>query len=97
MNVAGDVPLEDSLACVVTHLPGRANAITAEFERSESFRGLCEDFQVCAEAVAEWQAQEGPAAVERRREYAESLAELEQEIGSWLDRSTAAGPPGAAG
>jgi hypothetical protein len=97
MNVACDLPLEDSLACVVSRLPSRASAITAEFERSESFRGLCEDFQVCAEAVAEWQAKEGPAAVERRREYAESLAELEQEIGSWLDRSAAAGPPGAVG
>ncbi|MGD9387501.1 MAG: hypothetical protein PVI87_04665 [Gammaproteobacteria bacterium] len=89
MNVAGDLPLEDSLACVVTHLPGRASAITAEFERSESFRGLCEDFQVCAEAVAEWQAQEGPAAVERRREYAESLAELEQEILGWISEENA--------
>ena len=97
MNVAGDVPMDDPLACVVTRLPARAEAITAEFGRSESFRSLCEDFQVCVEAVARWQRKEGPAAVERRREYAESLAELEQEIGSWLDRSAAAGPPGAAG
>ena len=97
MNVAGDVPMDDPLACVLTHLPASASAITAEFERSESFRSLCEDFQVCVEAVSRWQHKEGPAAAERWREYAESLAELEQEIRSWLDRSAAGRPPGAAG
>lgn len=85
MNVAGDLPLEDPLACVVARLPARASAITAEFERSESFRGLCEDFQVCVEAFARWQQKEGSAAMERRREYAESMAELEQEIVGWID------------
>lgn len=85
MNVASDLPLEESLACVVAHLPARAGAIVLEFERSETFRGLCEDFQVCVEALARWQQREAPAAVERRREYAESLAELEQEILGWID------------
>lgn len=85
MNVASDLPLEDSLACVVAHLPARASAIVSEFERSEPFRGLCEDFQVCLEALSRWQQREGPAAAERRREYAESLAELEQEIIGWID------------
>lgn len=85
MNVAGNLPLEDSLACVVSRLPSRASAIVTEFERSESFRGLCEDFQVCVEAFARWQQKEGPAADDRRREYAESMAELEQEIVGWID------------
>ena len=67
--------------------------IESEYQRSESFRSLCKDFHVCARALKKWHCSEASTARQRESEYAECLAELEQEIRDWLQciRSAGAG------
>jgi hypothetical protein len=47
---------------------------------------MCEDYAVCARSLENWQASDAAVADQRRKEYTELLAELKQEIHSWLDQ-----------
>lgn len=76
-----------------SHFPDWSEAIEAEYRTSKDFRTLCDDFKVCAVAKEKWEQSTAPIAPERRREYAEWLQELLQEIEDWLDRSVAASNP----
>ncbi|MEJ2514665.1 MAG: hypothetical protein P8080_04530 [Gammaproteobacteria bacterium] len=75
---------ETALACVVRRLPGLKGAIEVEFSRNAAFRGLCDDYCLCADAAAGWETSDAPAAAARRQEYARWLSELENEIVEWL-------------
>jgi hypothetical protein len=69
-----------------------AEWLTAECERSESFRALCEEYALCADALARWRASKAPIGPVRQREYGECLLDLKQEIDEWLaDRQMDAG------
>lgn len=72
------------LVCVVRRWPDLKGAIEVEFRRSAAFRGLCDDYRLCADAAARWQSSHEPKAVARRQEYAQWLGELENEIVEWL-------------
>lgn len=82
-----EAPPDPSLASVFRRFPGLRHRIESEYRQSEPFRALCDDWRICAEASARWAASDAPVAEQRRREYDEWLAELEQEITEWLDRS----------
>lgn len=84
MSITSGRRADKVLACVVRGLPDLAGAIEAEYGRSPAFRGLCEDYLLCAEAVAGWEASVSPTAAARRYEYAQWLAELRNEIVEWL-------------
>lgn len=75
---------EDHLDFVLSRVPDRTREIRGEYERSESFRSLCEDFCTCAEALDRWKSSDAPTAPERVEEYTQSLRELELEIEEWL-------------
>lgn len=79
--------LEPYLEYAEHRFPERLPLIRTEYERSRSFRALCEDLHVCAQALSRWEQSPSATAPERRLEYAQCLQELEQEIEEWLERA----------
>jgi hypothetical protein len=75
---------EDSIARVIKHFEGWECSIERACQESDEFRSMCEDYAVCARSLENWQASDAAVAVQRRKEYTELLAELKQEIHSWL-------------
>ena len=56
------------------------------FERDESFRSLCKDYQDSLEAHDRWGLDKSSVGELRQKEYAELAKELEQDIRNWLER-----------
>ena len=81
-----DERFEDSLARVTKHFDGWECYIQCSYNENDEFRSLCEDYAACARSLENWQASDAAVAVQRQNEYAELLAELKQEIHSWLDQ-----------
>jgi len=77
---------EDSIARVIKHLEGWECYIEVACHENGEFRSMCEDYAVCARSLENWQASDAAVAVQRQKEYTELLAELKQEIHSWLDQ-----------
>ena len=90
MDTTGEKQLKEILSRIEKHLPGWMGFIEAEYLVNSDFQALCADYLVCALAKEKWEQSEAPVAAERRREYAEWLEELLQEIKDWLEESTAA-------
>ena len=85
---------QDTLSFVTSALPGRDSLIERAYRANRSFRGLCQDYRKCAEALERWRRSEISASSSRVREYAELLAALAQEIESWLETSRLRPDPG---
>ena len=77
---------EDSISRVIKHFEGWECYIECACQESSEFRSMCEDYAVCARSLENWQASDAAVAVQRQKEYTELLAELKQEILSWLDQ-----------
>ena len=77
---------QDSIAQVIKHFEGWECYIEVACHENGEFLSLCEDFAVCARSMENWQASDAAVAVQRRKEYTKLLAELRQEIQSWLDQ-----------
>lgn len=77
---------EDSKARVIKALEDWECYIEVACQENGEFRSMCEDYAVCARSLENWQASDAAVAVQRRKEYTELLAELKQEIHSWLDQ-----------
>lgn len=75
----------NSMDIAVQRFPERTQQVEHEYQISASFRGLCDDLCLCAEALSRWRRKEDPEGKQRAEEYAQSLAELEQEMSAWLD------------
>ena len=76
---------EETIARVIKHFEGWECYIEIACHENGEFRSLCEDYAVCALSLENWQASDAAVAVQRQNEYTELLAELKQEILSWLD------------
>jgi hypothetical protein len=79
------VSKQDTRSLINRAFPGRESLIERAYRGSGSFRDLCRDYRNCAAALDRWRRSDGDASSSRAREYAELLAELAQEIESWLD------------
>ena len=77
---------KDLIAWVIKHFEGWECYIEVACHENGEFRSLCEDYAVCARSLEDWQASDAAVAVQRQNEYTELLAELKQEIHSWLDQ-----------
>ena len=77
-------PDMDTLSLIRAHFEGPEGLIERPFRQDAAFRSLCEDYQACAEALARWNCSAAVAAVDRRKEYADLLAQLDREIRTWL-------------
>lgn len=75
---------EDSISRVIKHFEGWESSIKCACQESDEFRSMCEDYVVCVRSLENWQASDAAVAVQRQKEYTELLAELKQEILSWL-------------
>jgi len=97
MESTHDPQPEEVLEFVFEHFGGWSQQIEPQFQRSETFRALCNDYLLCAYAMERWQSSDLPIAAQRAEEYAESMTELETEIRDWLESSQAAihGAPAA--
>ena len=84
----------ETLNRIKRRFPDCAEFIESEYRSNTGFQALCDDFQACALAREKWEQSEEPIAPERRREYAEWLEELLQEIKDWLEESAAASTTG---
>ena len=73
-----------TLGMIRRRFAGEEAAVEREFERNESFRGLCRDYLACAAALARWQESESEEARLRKQEYSELRAELTKEIEAHL-------------
>jgi len=90
MDPTHDRQPDEALEFVVNLFEDRKREIELQFHRSETFRALCNDCLLCANAMERWQASDAPIAAQRANEYAESLTELEMEILDWLERERSA-------
>ena len=93
MDVTREKQRKETLIVLGRYFPDWAKLIEREYETSQDFRALCDDFQVCDAAREKWEESEAPNAPERRLEYAEWSNELLQEIEDWLKQSVTASDP----
>jgi len=90
MDPTHDRQPDGALEFVLKRFGDRKRQVELQFDRSETFRALCNDYLLCANAMERWQASDAPVAAQRADEYAESLTELEMEILDWLERERSA-------
>jgi hypothetical protein len=64
--------------------PDKREAIRDLYEKSETFKTLCEDHRKCAEAIRYWKRKKGDVALERRQEYGALIQDLKEEISEFL-------------
>ena len=88
MDATRENQRKDTLRRIKDCLPNRAESIESAYRTDPGFQAMCDDFQLCALAREKWDQSEEPIAIERRREYAEWLEELLEEIEDWLEQST---------
>ena len=79
--------IQSCLFYVVRRFPGHGGAIKRLFRENKNFHTICEDYELCAEALKRWNESTSQYAPARRREYAELLGDLETEIRKFLDES----------
>jgi exonuclease III len=72
----------DSLDAVTTYFPAFRELLESLFQENESFRSLCGDFRVCAQAVDYWchSAQKRENASTYCEEYRALLEDLKNEL-----------------
>jgi len=64
--------------------PDQKEVIRSLFEKSETFKTLCEDHRKCCEAIRFWERKEGDVAPQRLQEYGALIRDLEEEIQAFM-------------
>ena len=72
--------IHPSIFNLLERFPEHREAIRDLFEHSQDFKSLCMDHQKCLEAIHYWKQSARDDALERSKEYAALLRELEEEI-----------------
>ena len=76
-----------TLGVIQRRFAEKSAVVQREFSQSESFRDLCRDYRACVTALAGWQEADSEQGRQRSAEYAELLAELNDEIEARLRAS----------
>ena len=76
---------EAALAPLLEKFPEAAAMIRQLFQRSPSFRSLCEDYRDCLVAWRHWRRAASEDAPALCLSYAELLGELEEEVRQYLE------------
>ena len=79
--------IQNSVFHVLEVFPGRGGDIKRLYKESPEFQTICEDYRQCAEALQHWNQSRKKEAPARRREYAQLLQELVDEIWLCLDKA----------
>ena len=78
------VATQDARSLIKSTFPGHDSRIDHAYKENELFRDLCQDYRSCAQALERWRRMNGDEPSSRAREYVELLAELTNEVQSWL-------------
>ena len=78
--------IKPNIFSVVRRFPRREQAIKGLFRTSDSFRTLCEDYHLCAQALERWNAIETEVSQARAAEYSALMEGLEAELIQVLDQ-----------
>jgi len=76
--------IQTGIFSLYERFPDQKEAIRSLYEKSETFKTLCEDHQKCSEAICYWEQKEGNDAIQRRQEYETLIRDLEEEISECL-------------
>ena len=79
--------IQPGLFLVMQRFPDRRDVLRHRFLNSESFKSICQDYQICSEALAYWAKSEHEKASDRYREYSMLLNEMESDIIQGLDKA----------
>ena len=82
-------PARRGFLALLKRFPEHADVIERLYENDGEFNTLCEDYQVCSEALQYWNRTDSEEAPKRRQEYASLLKDLEEEVGQILRTETA--------
>ena len=72
--------VKTSLVTVLKRFPASTDVIKRLFRENEVFKGLCEDYRKCSEAVEHWKRSSSEDAPSLKAEYETLLQDLEREI-----------------
>lgn len=75
---------QDARSLIRSAFPGRDALIDRAYRENETFRDLCRDYRNCALALERLRSLNGVAPSARTQEYVQLLAELAEEVESWL-------------
>lgn len=78
------VARQDGRSLIKSTFPGHDLLIDRAYEENQSFKDLSQDYQSCAVALERWRRMNGDEPSSRAREYTELMAELTNEVESWL-------------
>jgi hypothetical protein len=86
-----NTPPKAALVAVMEKFPEAVASICELFQKSASFKSLCEDYQDCLAAWQYWRQAASEDAPALCQSYAELLEELEQEVRQYLKQEQAPG------
>ena len=78
------VPKHDARSLIKSRFPDHALLIDRACGEHATFRELCQDYRQCALALERWRRLSDDELSPRVQEYAGLLADLTQELESWL-------------
>lgn len=78
------VATQDAKSLIKSTFPGHDSRIDHAYEENELFRDLCRDYRSCVRALDRWRQMNGDEPSSRTPEYVELLAQLTNEVESWL-------------
>ena len=73
------------LALVARLFPDRADELTRLIASCETFRSLCEDYELAVNTLRQLEIQNRPQDAERQIEYRQLIADLERELSDTLN------------
>jgi hypothetical protein len=73
-------PARRGFLALVKRYPEHAALVERLYGNDKEFSTLCEDYQVCSEALQYWNQADSEEAPKRRQEYTSLLKDLEEEV-----------------
>ena len=77
--------IQSNVFYVVKRFPDHKDMILQFFRENQNFQTICDDYRRCAQALIQWNQSTSEKAPVRRKEYADLLQELEQEVLQYLN------------
>ena len=85
--------IRPSLFLIMQRFPECKDALRYMYSRDNHFKTLCNNYQICSEALHYWRESEHEVAPDRHREYLALLHEIEKDIRQHLENLVKEGWP----
>ena len=76
--------MKDKIHHILERFPDKSHSLTNLMKEDPEFLSICEDYDVCANALRYWEKSKKPEAETRVQEYQTLVEELEAEIAAVL-------------